>query len=140
MFFKEPFRPFQGLPLKFYKIDLEIVYSKSFPSCRKFVIETNLIPMIFLTKKRRLHMKAGHKITVKIPDEVFKEITDFKKKAHIRDDNAAVSALLKYALTLPPYFKSFDWEKAEKEADAEITAGKTKSFSSVDDFLSDLKT
>jgi hypothetical protein len=42
-------------------------------------------------------------------------------------------------LTLPPYFKDFDWEKAEKEADAEIKAGKVKSFCSIDDFLVDLK-
>jgi hypothetical protein len=42
-------------------------------------------------------------------------------------------------LTLPPYFKDFDWKKAEAEADKEIAAGKTKSFKSAEDFLSDLK-
>ncbi len=84
-------------------------------------------------------MKAGHKITVEIPDEVFKEIADFKKLAHIGDDKTAVFELIKYALTLPPYFARFDWKKAEEEAEADIAAGNVKSFSSVDEFLSDLK-
>ncbi|MDP3110638.1 MAG: hypothetical protein Q8M71_00865 [Thermodesulfovibrionales bacterium] len=84
-------------------------------------------------------MKAGHKITLEIPDELYEGIADFGKKAHIPDAKKAVFELLKYALTLPPYFKDFDWKKAEKEADAEIKAGKVKSFSSVDVFLADLK-
>jgi len=84
-------------------------------------------------------MKAAHKITLEISDELFEEITDFKRKAHIPDAKKAIFELLKYALTLPPYFKNFDWEKAEKEVDAEIKAGKVKRFPSVDDFLADLK-
>ncbi|MGD0283402.1 MAG: hypothetical protein ABSB95_13685 [Dissulfurispiraceae bacterium] len=84
-------------------------------------------------------MKAAHKITLDIPDEVFKEIADFRKRAHIGDDKTAVFELVKYALTLPPYFARFDWKKAEEEADADIAAGNVKSFSSVDEFLADLK-
>lgn len=85
-----------------------------------------------------LDMKAGHKITLEIPDDVFKGIAAFRERAHISDDKTAVFELVKYALTLPPYFKGFDWEKAEKEADADIAAGRVKSFSSVDEFLADL--
>lgn len=84
-------------------------------------------------------MKSSHKITIDISDEVFKGIYDFKKHAHISDDKTAVFELLKYALMLPPYFHSFDWQKAENEADSEITANNMKSFSSVDEFLADLK-
>ncbi len=84
-------------------------------------------------------MKTAHKITLEIPDEFLKEIADFKKQAHITDDKAAILELIKYALTLPPYFARFDWEKAEEEADADIAAGKVKSFSTVDEFLADLK-
>ncbi|KAF0144665.1 MAG: hypothetical protein FD156_1679 [Nitrospirae bacterium] len=84
-------------------------------------------------------MKAGHKITLEIPDELYEEITDFRKKAHISDAKKAVCKLLEYAITLPPYFKDFDWKRAEKEADVEIKSGKVKGFSSVDDFLADLK-
>jgi hypothetical protein len=47
--------------------------------------------------------------------------------------------LIKYALALPPYFARFDWKKAEEDADADIAAGNVKSFSSVDEFLTDLK-
>jgi len=84
-------------------------------------------------------VKAGHKITLEIPDEVFKEIADFRRRAHIGDDKTAVFELIKYALTLPPYFARFDWKKAEEEADADIAAGNVKSFSSVDEFFADLK-
>ena len=84
-------------------------------------------------------MKAGHKIVLEIPDEVFKEISDFRKRAHIGDDKTAVFELVKYALTLPPYFVGFDWKKAEEEADADIAARNVKSFSSVYEFLADLK-
>ena len=84
-------------------------------------------------------MRNGHKITLEIPDELFEEISSYKETAHIADEGIAVVNLLKYALTLPPYFRAFDWDKAEKEADAEIEAERSKSFSSVDEFLADLK-
>jgi hypothetical protein len=84
-------------------------------------------------------MKTSHKITLELPDEVFKDIVAFKRTANIPDAKTAVFELIKYALTLPPYFADFDWQKAEDEADADIAAGKIISFSSVDDFLADLK-
>jgi len=51
----------------------------------------------------------------------------------------AIAELVKYALTIPPYFRSFDWTKAEAEADNQIAAGKTKSFDTVEDLIADLK-
>ena len=58
-------------------------------------------------------MKEGHRITLDIPDEIFSELTDFKKRSKIAETEAAVFELLKYALSLPPYFKNFDWDRAE---------------------------
>jgi len=84
-------------------------------------------------------MTTSHKITLEIPGEIYTEIVDFRKRSRIRDSNSAVVELIKYALTLPPYFKSFDWKKAEREADIEIKAGKVKSFSNTGDFLTELK-
>ncbi len=84
-------------------------------------------------------MGAAHKITIEIPDELFLEIANFKKKVHISDDATAAFELIKHALTLPPYFADFDWEKAEKFADEDIEKGRVKSFSGVDDLLEDLK-
>lgn len=84
-------------------------------------------------------MRAGHKITVEIPDELYEEISSYKEEAQILDEGIAVVRLLRYALTLPPYFRAFDWDKAEKEADAEIETERSKNFSSVDEFLADLK-
>ena len=84
-------------------------------------------------------MKTIHKITMEIPDEIFTGISDFKKKTKIADDAAAIFELVKYALTLPTYFINVDWKKAEKEANDDVKKGRVKSFSSVDEFLADLK-
>jgi hypothetical protein len=84
-------------------------------------------------------MKTVHKITIEIPDEIFAGISDFKKKTKIADDAAAIFELVKYALTFPAYFRNFGWKKAEQEADDDIKQGRVKSFSSVDEFLADLK-
>ena len=39
-------------------------------------------------------MKAGHRVTIEIPDEMFAGIADFKKKARIADDAAAILELV----------------------------------------------
>lgn len=83
-------------------------------------------------------MATAHKITIDIPDELFKEISEFKKRANIADDKIAIYRLLKNALSLPEYFMHFDWEVAEKEADEDIKTGKTKKFSSAEELLADL--
>ena len=84
-------------------------------------------------------MQTDHKITIDIPDEIFAGIVDFKKKAHLTDNNSAIFELIKYALSFSPYFKNFNWEKAEKAAANEIKSSRVEHFFSVDDFLSDLK-
>ncbi len=58
---------------------------------------------------------------------------------HIDNDSVAVFELLKYALSLRPYFASFDWRIAEEEADADVESGNVKSFASTNDFLADLR-
>lgn len=83
-------------------------------------------------------MEATHKITLDIPDEIFTEISEFKKRANITDDQTAVFELLRYALSFPEYFRNYDWERAEKEADEEIASGRVKTFSSADELLSEL--
>jgi predicted CopG family antitoxin len=82
---------------------------------------------------------ASHELTIMLSDSTFEEIKRYKKLLHKKSTADAITELIKYALTLPPYFKDFDWKKAETEADKEIAAGKTKSFKSADDLLSDLK-
>ncbi len=82
---------------------------------------------------------AKHELTINLPDDVLEEIEKYKKAAHKKSTEEAVTELIRQALTLPPYFREFDWEKAEAEADEEIAAGKTKSFDSIEDFLADLK-
>jgi hypothetical protein len=83
-------------------------------------------------------MGITHKITVDVPDDVFESIAEFKKRMDIDNDSVAVFELLKYALTLPPYFTSFDWKMAEDEADADIEAGNVQHFASMKDFIADL--
>ena len=80
-----------------------------------------------------------HALTITLPNTVLREIKKYKKLSHKKTTEEVVKELIKYALTLPPYFKNFDWKKAEAMADKEILAGKIKSFDSLEDFLSDLK-
>jgi len=84
-------------------------------------------------------MKTDRTITLEIPEDMAAELANFKRRSNITDTRAAVFELLKYALTLPPYFRNFDWEKAEAEADADIAAGRVACFTSVEDLLADLK-
>ncbi len=84
-------------------------------------------------------MKTSRKITLELPEDMFAEVEKFKKSSNIADTKAAVFELLRYALTLPPYFRNFDWAKAEAEADADIAAGRVRCFSSVEEALADLK-
>ncbi len=78
------------------------------------------------------------KITLDISDDIFAEINEFKKKENITDTNSAISKLIKSALSLPEYFRKFDWQKAEKEADEDILSGKTKKFSTTNEFIAEL--
>ncbi len=78
-------------------------------------------------------------ITITLADDIIDEIERYRKSARKTNTEEAVTELIKYALTLPPYFKAFDWEKAEAEADKEIALGKTKSFDTVEDLITDLK-
>ena len=82
---------------------------------------------------------SKRELTIKIPDDVFDEIERYRKSANKLNTEEAVTELIKYALSLPPYFREFNWEKAEAEADKEIAARKTKSFDSIEDFIADLK-
>ena len=84
-------------------------------------------------------MKTDRTITLEIPEDMAVDLANFKRRSNITDTRAAVFELLKYALTLPPYFRNFDWEKAEAEADADIAAGRVACFNSVEDLLADLK-
>lgn len=83
-------------------------------------------------------MRSTHKITLEIPDKIYAGIVAFSKKNHISDSGTAATELIKYALSLPPYFKNFDWDRAEEEADSEIKSGNVMEFSNVDDFLDEL--
>lgn len=84
-------------------------------------------------------MPNKKRLTIEIPEEIFEEVEKYKESTQKPSHSAAVTALLKYALTLPPYFKDYDWEEAEKEADEDIKAGRVKSFDTVEEFLTDLK-
>ena len=82
---------------------------------------------------------ASRALTITLTDDVFEEVERYKRSAKKTNTEEAASELIKYALTLPPYFREFDWEKAEAEANKEIASGKIKSFHSVEDFIADLK-
>jgi hypothetical protein len=82
---------------------------------------------------------SKRKLTIKITEDLFDEIEEYMKYTNKLNTEDAVAELIKYALSLPPYFREFNWEKAEAEADKEIASGQTKSFDSIEDFIADLK-
>jgi len=80
----------------------------------------------------------GKKVALELPDSMFDKVMKFKEESHLPDEESAIYELIRYALTLPPYFRDFDWEMAETEADLDIASGRVKEFSSVDELITDL--
>lgn len=78
-------------------------------------------------------------LKISLSDDILAEIYKHKQLRQKQTVEDAVVDLIGYALNLPHYFMKFDWEKAEYEADHEIFSGKTKSFDTVEDFITDLK-
>lgn len=76
-------------------------------------------------------MSDSRKLCITLPDKLYNEVERYRKSVKARSRSAAVAELLKYAINLPPYFKDFDWEKAEREADIAIKKGDVKTFDSV---------
>lgn len=79
------------------------------------------------------------KLTINLSNDLVKEIEHYKEVADEPSRSQAIIDLLKHALTLPPYFKGYDWKKAEAGADKAVKEGRVKSFKSVKEFLADLK-
>lgn len=79
------------------------------------------------------------KLTIEIPDDLLHEIDLYCKTSRKESASEAVVDLLKSALTLPEYFRNFDWEKAEKEADELAASGKVKTANSVEELVKDLE-
>jgi predicted CopG family antitoxin len=92
--------------------------------------------VFFRTRRKSMRTKE---LTITLSDDIFREVEKYKKSTQKQSTEEAIAELVKYALTIPPYFRSFDWEKAEAEADKEIALGKTKSFDTVEDLITDLK-
>lgn len=82
-------------------------------------------------------MPHSKKVCITLSDDLLYEIDRFKGSRQSR--SATIANLLRYALTLPPYFREYDGENAEKEADNAIRNGNVESFNTIEEFLSDLK-
>lgn len=80
----------------------------------------------------------GKKVVIELPNSMFNEVMRFKQELHLKDEQSAICKLIKYALSLPPYFRNFNWENAETEADSDIASGRVKEFLSADELLTDL--
>ncbi len=81
----------------------------------------------------------SHQLTLSLPTDLFADIENYMKNAHLSHPEKAVMELIQYALQMPPYFRAYDWEKAEEEADKLIASGQVKTFNNVEDFLEDLE-
>ena len=85
-------------------------------------------------------MSDSRRLCITLPDKLFSEVERFRKSVKARSSSAAVVELLKYAISLPPYFKDFDWEKAEEDADMAIKKGDVKTFDSLKKLMNHLNT
>lgn len=83
-------------------------------------------------------MPESRKLCITLPDKLFAEVERFRKSVKARSRSAAVVELIKYAISLPPYFKDFDWEKMEEEADMAIKKGEVKTFDSLEKLIKHL--
>lgn len=80
----------------------------------------------------------GKKVVLELPDSMFDRVMKFKEESHLPDEQSAIYELIRYALTFPSYFRDFDWENAETEADFDIASGRVKEFSLVEELIADL--
>lgn len=80
----------------------------------------------------------NNELTINLSKKTLEDIKRYKESTHKKSTEDAVTELIEYALALPQYFKGFDWENAEAEADKEIATSQTESFNTVEDFISDL--
>lgn len=78
-------------------------------------------------------------LKISLSDDMIEEIEKYRKIRNKQSIEETVVDLIDYALKLPRYFMKFDWEKAEDEADHEISSGKTESFDTLEEFIADLK-
>ena len=81
----------------------------------------------------------NYKLTIDLTNDMLEEIKRYKNITHKQNIEDTVKELINYALNLPLYFRKYNWEDAEDIADKEIASGKTKSFDTVEDFISDLE-
>jgi len=51
---------------------------------------------------------AQREITITLADDIIEEIEKYRKSARKTKTEEAVAELIKYALTLPPYFRDFN--------------------------------
>ncbi|MBF0377878.1 MAG: hypothetical protein HQK72_10395 [Desulfamplus sp.] len=75
-------------------------------------------------------------LQIKLPNNILEKIEKLRNKKSVED---TIIDLINYALKMPQYFMEFDWNESEYEADKEISAGLTKSFNNVEDFIAELK-
>ncbi|MBU0568141.1 hypothetical protein KKC52_08860 [bacterium] len=68
-------------------------------------------------------MATRAKLIIDVERGLLDRIDDYRFTHRKPSRAETVRELLDYALTLPPYFKDWDWEKAEAEADEAIRKG-----------------
>lgn len=85
-------------------------------------------------------MSTRAKLIVDVERDLLDRIDDYRFTHRKHSRAETVRELLEYALTLPPYFKDWNWEKAEAEADEDIKTGRlTGPFDNPQDLIKSLK-
>ena len=85
-------------------------------------------------------MAIKTKLIIQVPKDLLDRVDDYRFMHRKNSRAETVRELLDYALTLPPYFKDWDWEKAEAKADEAIKKGELVGpFDNIKDALKSLK-
>ena len=85
-------------------------------------------------------MTTKAKLIIQVPKDLLDRVDDYRFTHRKHSRAETVRELLDHALTLPPYFKDWDWEKAEAGADEAIKKGQIVGpFDNIKDALKSLK-
>jgi len=85
-------------------------------------------------------MAIKTKLIIQVPKDLLDRVDDYRFMHRKHSRAEAVRELLDYALTLAPYYKDWDWETAEAEADEAIKKGELVGpFDNIKDALKSLK-
>jgi predicted DNA-binding protein len=79
-------------------------------------------------------------VTLKLPLEIMERVQRLAKERKMDVSTLVLKVFLAYLDDDQSWYWSKEWQRAEREAEADLASGKYTDFSSMDDFFADMKT